>query len=81
MTSSEFGRDGDNLAAARNSIAVRKSLIQQFASTEGDLEANQETMESMEEEKPDFNRPINLEEPTFCCSYPSSLSYKIQCTP
>ena len=81
MTSSEFGRDGDYLAAVRNSIAVRKSLIQQFASTEGDLEANQETMESMEEEKPDISRPINLEESTFCCSYPSGLSYKIPCTP
>lgn len=30
-----------------------------------------------EEYRPEISRPINLEESTFCCSYPSGLSYKV----
>lgn len=31
--------------------------------------------------KPEISRPTNLEESTFCCSYPSGLSYKINVSP
>lgn len=37
--------------------------------------------ERIEEDRMQISRPINLEESTFCCSYPSGLSYKISVSP
>lgn len=34
-----------------------------------------------EDFRPEISRPINLEESTLCCSYPSGLSYKINVSP
>ncbi len=82
-TSSDFARDESYLAAIRNSVVSRKSMLQQFATmAEGDgevIESNDEVADNME--KPDISRPINLEESLLCCSYPSGLSYKASTTP
>ena len=75
-TSAEFTRD---LAAIRNSIASRKSMLQQFTSTESSISETPEVADS--DVKPDISRPLNLEESLLCCSYPSGMSYKIPSTP
>ena len=72
---SSLSRDDPLMASIRN--AGRRS----FASAGATIEESMVYPEKPGEFRPEISRPINLEESTFCCSYPSGLSYKINVSP
>ncbi len=60
--------------------SIRNPGRRPFASAGSTIEESLAT-EKPDEFRPEISRPINLEESTFCCSYPSGLSYKINVSP
>jgi amyotrophic lateral sclerosis 2 protein len=74
QTSGAMSRDIDLLSSIRD---ARRSI----GSRHDDPFSTNVFPEKAEEFKPEISRPINLEESTFCCSYPSGLSYRVNVPP
>ena len=71
QTSVSSSRDDQLLASIRN--AGRRSFVPPGAALEESVVQSMKT----DEFRPEISRPLNLEESTFCCSYPSGRSYKM----
>lgn len=78
QTSGTLARDDPLLASIRN--AGRRSFVSQGATIDESFTASFYA-EKPDEFRPIISRPLNLEESTLCCSYPSGLSYKINVSP
>lgn len=82
LTSAASSQDDNFIASIRNSASLaRKSLLAQQFSAEDCSIVNAPIIDGADLCKPDISRPINLEESTFCCSYPSGLSYRVPVAP
>ena len=78
QTSISSVRDDQLLASLRN------AGLQPLASEGGALGESFMTSTyqgKTDEYRPEISHPLNMEESTFCCSYPSGLSYKISVSP
>ena len=51
----------------------RSALVTSLSATSGDVQTT--------EDRPEISRPLNIEESTLCCSYPSGMSYRISLSP
>lgn len=78
QTSISSARDDQLLASIRS--AGKRSFAPGGSTLEETLMGSLYP-EKMDEIRPEISRPLNLEESTLCCSYPSGLSYRVNASP
>ena len=82
QSSTAFCQEDNFLASIRSSASTeRKLVLTQQYSTEERTNLPTPALSDDGSSKPNISLPINLEESTFCSSYPSGLSYRVSADP
>ncbi len=81
QTSLNLGRDNALLASIRSSMRRSHAPVAGSAFDDTFTSSINPAQKAEDVFRPEISRPLNIEESTLCCSYPSGLSYTMNISP